>query len=172
MQRKRQPECEDEPEVTFELEEAPRAQRGGRAGVAGAAAIAGAGLVSSASAADSEDSLDVFDQPDDPVDPAGDVPVTSFQSLAEGEPDPEFPPIDFGSGDERASGAAAAAADETFGASSDVGGGFVLEAPGADETFGAPDGELDPVPDTLTGDEHLGESLEQDEDTPEDIDLS
>jgi hypothetical protein len=170
MQRKRQAECGDEPAVTFELEEAPRAQRGGRAGAAGAAAMAGVGLVSSAAASGSDDSLDVFDQADDATD-AGGVPVTSYQALIEADSDPEFPPIDFAATD-----ASAAAAGETFGASAEVGGGFVLDATAGDEAFGAPDLDTDfdvePVSDTLLDDGHLDEHPDLDDDDPEDFELS
>ena len=95
MQRNRQPQREEEPAVTFELEEAPRSQSRGQMGVFGAAAVAGAGLVSSAAAAEQGDSLDVFDLLHDAADQSGDVPVTSFEELTAAESHSAFPPIEF-----------------------------------------------------------------------------
>ena len=145
MQRKRQRERDQEPAVTFELDEAPRAQRRGQMGAVGALSVAGAGLVSSA-AADLDDSLDVFDQLDDAAGQAEDVPVTSFQELTATAIDPEFPRIDFASTAELEADIGVDpldASESTFGAVAEVGGGFALEDVAADEAFGVPDIDMD-----------------------------
>ncbi len=161
------PARDDEPAVTFELEETPRQARGNQAGVAaGAATVAGAGLVSSAAASVPGESLDVFDQLDTPDIGDGGVPVTSFADLVD-DADAEFPPIDF----------AAPASDPpdvveaTFGAVADVGGGFTMsDAP--DDAFGAAEHELAAVPDTLVDDDGLlDDDLDGDDVPADDIDL-
>lgn len=168
MQGKGRPERNDEPAVTFELEETPRKKRSSQTGVAaGAAAVAGAGLVSSAAASEPDESLDVFDQIDDAEDESGDVPVTSFQDLTAAGVDPEFPPIDFAATNEDG-----VAGDETtFGASADVGGGFVMSDDAADEAFGTSETDIEPVLDSLVDDEPLDEDLEAGADMSNDIDL-
>lgn len=167
MEHKRHPARADEPEVTFELEETPQSQRRSNAGAAGAAAVAGAGLVSSAASSDVGDSLDVFDQIEDAGEQSGDVPVTSFEALGETEADPEFPVIDFTSTAEEEAGG-----DAMFGATSDVGGGFVLEETASEAAFGAVDDGIEPVPDSLIDDDLLDELPEDYDDDPDDLDIS
>lgn len=164
MQGRGRPKRDDEPAVTFELEETPRSSHGRRPGVAaGAAAAAGAGLVSSAAASQPDDSLDVFDQLDESDIESGGVPVTSFQELAEAGADSEFPPIEFTTTDDDAAGT-----ETTHGASADVGGGFVLEDGAGDAAFGATDTDIEPVPDSLVDDDPLDDELEAEVDSLED----
>ena len=174
MQRKRQPDRDEEPAVTFELDEAPRVQGRGQMGVAGAVSVAGAGLVSSA-AADLEDSLDVFDHLDAGAGQSEGVPVTSFQELTATETDPEFPRIDFASPAESETDAGfdpLAGSESAFGAAAEVGGGFALEDVAADEAFGAPDVDLgiEPVPDGLLDIDDLESDQNADLDEPDELD--
>ena len=170
MRHDHKPASGDEPAVTFEINEAPqRQERSGRLGAAGAAAVAGAGLVSGGAASDIPESLDVFEQDPAVGDPDG-IPTTSFNNLGAQPADPAFPPIDFApvatddamdSDDD----------DPVFGASSDSGGGFVLDSQAAETAFAAPDNDLDPVGDSLVDDQDLAQSdLDADIDS-EDIDL-
>ncbi|CAN5757249.1 hypothetical protein BH23CHL2_BH23CHL2_06620 [soil metagenome] len=169
MDRKRQPERDDEPAVTFELEEAPRRRTRGRFGVAGGAAVAGAGLISSGA---SPDSIDVFDHPDEPGDQQPGVPVTSFLELGADEVDREFPPIDFAA----PVAADTADAETAFGASADIGGGFALDDAGGETAFGASEGEVEAIPDSLVDDRGISVSVEDepdlDSDLGDDLDLS
>lgn len=168
MQRKRQPDRDDEPAVTFELEESSRTRQRNRLGAAGAAAVAGAGLVAGGATPESPDSLDVFDQKPEPEGQDGAVPITSYLDLGANDGAPEFPPIDFGQQPPAATGAE----DALFGASSRVGGGIALDDTATDGLFGASDVEVEPVPDSLVDDGGTAtdEGLDIDPDIPEDID--
>lgn len=170
MQRKRRPERNDEPAVTFELEESPGSGGRNRLGAVGAAAVAGAGLVAGGATPESPDSLDVFDQPVEPEGQDGAVPVTSYLDLGATAVDPEFPPIDFGA----QSAAATGAEDALFGASSSVGGGAALDDAATGGVFGAQAVEVEAVPDSLVDDGIPAgdERLDIDADHQDDIDLS
>ncbi|MEZ4520855.1 MAG: hypothetical protein R3A46_04275 [Thermomicrobiales bacterium] len=175
---KRQEHCRDEPAVTFELEETPQDRSRSRLGAAGAAAVTGAGLISSGATPEFGDTLDVFDQAETPDAATGEVPTTSFEEL--GGEDPEFPPIDFeGPVDETIEDAApwvstGEESDATFGATSDVGGGYALEDIPDNEAFGAADAEIDVelVPDALVDHDGLGDDADVDADELHDIDLT
>ena len=169
MQRKRRPKRNDEPAVTFELEESPGAGGRNRLGAAGAAAVAGAGLVAGGATPESPDSLDVFDQPVEPEGQDGAVPVTSYLDLGAPGIDPELPPIDFGEQPAAATGVE----DALFGASSSVGGGVALDDAATGRVFGAPDIEVEAVPESLVDDEGPagGERLDIDADNQDDMDL-
>jgi hypothetical protein len=179
MQRDRQPARGDEPAVTFELEEAPRVQRRGQMGVAGAVGVAGAGLVSSAAMSEQGDSLDVFNLLGDVEEQSGEVPVTSFDDLTVAEPDSAFPPIEFADTTGLDVDAGVDGFDGTesmFGASAEVGGGFVLDDVTGAEAFGVPDIDIDididiePVSDSLLDVDDLGDDLDMDLDDPDELD--
>lgn len=167
MQHSKRPKRDDEPEVTFELDEAPRNTTRSRIGASSAAAIAGAGLVSSAAASELDESLDVFDRLDTPSEQSGDTPVTSFQDLTEAAADPEFPPLDFGIDEPLPTDASGA----TFGATADVGGGFTLESSAGQEVFRASVDPLEPAEDSLLDYDDNDEDFADDSDDADDLDL-
>ena len=172
MQDNRRSDRDDEPEVTFELDEAPRSQNRNRIGGIGAAAVAGVGLVSSAAASDFDASIDVFDQLDATNEEPGETPVTSFESLTEASNDPEYPPIDFASSEPLGTDASGAMDDGgLFGATAQVGGGFTLDSEAAQQAFGASTDQLEPVADSLLENDDTDVDLESEIDEADDFDL-